>query len=179
MENINKEQSNITAPQSMRISVNVNGKEIDKEVNVRMLLSDFLRHELGLKGTHVGCEHGICGACTVIIDEKSARSCIMFAIQADGAKIRTIESVAETNGDLNYLQKAFQDNHALQCGYCTPGLIMNILNQFETNDSLDLSDEGIRLMISGNLCRCTGYVNIVKAVRQAAKSKGIKDKGTL
>ena len=179
MENINKEKSNITSHQTMKISVNVNGKKIQKEIRVRMLLSDFLRHELDLKGTHVGCEHGICGACTVIVDDKSARSCIMFAIQADGAKIRTIESVAENNGDLNYLQQAFQDNHALQCGYCTPGLIMNILNQFETNKNLDLSDEGIRLMISGNLCRCTGYVNIVKAVRQAAKSIGIKNKGTL
>ena len=161
--------------QNKKISVNINGRNVEKDVNVRMLLSDFIRHELNLKGTHVGCEHGICGACTVIVDGKSSRSCIMFAIQADGSEIRTVESLA--NGDkLNYLQQAFHDNHALQCGYCTPGLIMNITNQFETNESLDLSDEGIRLMISGNLCRCTGYVNIVKEVRQAAKEIGIKDK---
>ena len=157
----------------VKISLKVNGQEIEREVSVRMLLSDFIRHELGLKGTHVGCEHGICGACTVILDDSSCRSCIMFAVQADGAELRTIESVADKNGNLSELQKAFQDNHALQCGYCTPGLIMNILSQFESNEKLDLSDEGIRLMISGNLCRCTGYMNIVKAVKQAAKSIGL------
>ena len=101
--------------QTKTISINVNGNDIEKEVNVRMLLSDFIRHELNLKGTHVGCEHGICGACTIIVDGKSSRSCIMFAIQADGSNIRTIESVADRNGELNYLQKAFQENHALQC----------------------------------------------------------------
>ena len=175
MDDISNDQNNNSTSQTKIVSINVNGKDVEKEVNVRMLLSDFIRHELNLKGTHVGCEHGICGACTVIVDDKSSRSCIMFAVQADGAKIRTIESVANNNGALNYLQQAFQDNHALQCGYCTPGMIMNILNYFETNKSMDLSDEGIRFMISGNLCRCTGYVNIVKAVRQAAREIGIKD----
>ena len=159
----------------LNIKFKLNNKFVEKKVEPRLLLSDFLRNNCGLTGTHVGCEHGICGACTVIVDGKSSRSCIMFAIQTDGSEIKTVESLA--NGDkLNYLQQAFHDNHALQCGYCTPGLIMNITNQFDTNDSLDLSDEGIRLMISGNLCRCTGYVNIVKAVRQAAKEIGIKDK---
>ncbi|MCP4319209.1 MAG: (2Fe-2S)-binding protein [Hyphomicrobiales bacterium] len=146
----------------------VNGETVEREVSVRMLLSDFLRHELGLTGTHVGCEHGVCGACTVMINGRSGRSCLTFAVQADGADIRTIESVADENGDLHTLQEAFRDCHALQCGYCTPGMIMNILSHLEADDEIDLSDEGIRELLSGNLCRCTGYANIIKAVRQAA-----------
>ena len=146
----------------------VNGETVERQVSVRMLLSDFLRHELGLTGTHVGCEHGICGACTVMINGRSGRSCLTFAVQADGADIRTIESVADENGDLHPLQEAFRDCHALQCGYCTPGMIMNILSHMEAEDDLDLSDEGIRELLSGNLCRCTGYANIIKAVRKAA-----------
>jgi len=147
----------------------VNGETVEREVSVRMLLSDFLRHELGLTGTHVGCEHGVCGACTVMIDGRSGRSCLTFAVQADGADIRTIESVADDNGDLHPLQEAFRDCHALQCGYCTPGMIMNVLSHMESNEKMDLSDQGIRELLSGNLCRCTGYANIVKAVRQAAE----------
>jgi len=146
----------------------VNGEVVERQVSVRMLLSDFLRHELGLTGTHVGCEHGICGACTVMINGRSGRSCLTFAVQADGADIRTIESVADDNGDLHPLQEAFRDCHALQCGYCTPGMIMNILSHMEAEGDMDLSDEGIRELLSGNLCRCTGYANIIKAVRQAA-----------
>lgn len=154
------------------VSLTVNGQKVSAEVSVRMLLSDFLRHELGLTGTHVGCEHGVCGACTVIIDGVAGRSCLTFAVQAQGCEIRTIESVADEDGKLHPLQQAFRDCHALQCGYCTPGMIMNILNNLESERPMDLSEEGIRDMLSGNLCRCTGYQNIVSAVRQAAAEMG-------
>jgi len=155
-----------------KISLTVNGQAVEREVSVRMLLSDFIRHELGLTGTHVGCEHGICGACTVIIDGKSSRSCTMLAVQADGVGLRTIESVADDDGGLHPIQQAFQDCHALQCGYCTPGMIMNVLSEFESTTKIDTSDEGIRELLSGNLCRCTGYANIVEAVRTAAERLG-------
>jgi aerobic-type carbon monoxide dehydrogenase small subunit (CoxS/CutS family) len=153
-----------------RVSITVNGELVEREVSVRMLLSDFLRHELRLTGTHVGCEHGVCGACTVLIDGKAGRSCLTLAVQASGHDVRTIESLAEDDGTLHPIQAAFQDCHALQCGYCTPGMIMNIVGMFESGEALDLSDEGIRLALSGNLCRCTGYQNIVAAVRKAAES---------
>jgi aerobic-type carbon monoxide dehydrogenase small subunit (CoxS/CutS family) len=154
------------------VTLTINGTKVTREVSVRMLLSDFLRHELGLKGTHVGCEHGICGACTVLIDGKSARSCLTFAVQASGADIRTVESLADATGALHPLQQAFQECHALQCGYCTPGMMMNIISHFDSGDPLDLSDDGIRQMLSGNLCRCTGYHNIIVAVRRAAELMG-------
>ena len=153
-----------------RISITVNGEQVERDVSVRLLLSDFLRHELRLTGTHVGCEHGVCGACTVLIDGKAGRSCLTFAVQAAGHEVRTIESLAAEDGTLHPIQAAFQDCHALQCGYCTPGMIMNIVGLFESGQELDLSDEGIRLAISGNLCRCTGYQNIIAAVRKAADS---------
>jgi carbon-monoxide dehydrogenase small subunit len=165
----------ITAASSdpkVEVSLTVNGEAISAAVSVRMLLSDFLRHELRLTGTHVGCEHGVCGACTVIIDGVASRSCLTFAVQAQGYDIRTIESVAEADGTLHPLQEAFRECHALQCGYCTPGMVMNILNNLESERPMDLSDEGIRDMLSGNLCRCTGYQNIVSAVRQAAAAMG-------
>lgn len=154
------------------VTLTVNGVKVTREVSTRMLLSDFLRHGLGLTGTHVGCEHGVCGACTVIIDGNAARSCLTLAVQADGAEIATIEGQADEDGGLSPIQQAFQECHALQCGYCTPGMIMNIHAHFESGDPLDLSDEGIRDLISGNLCRCTGYANIVKAVRRAAELAG-------
>ncbi len=154
------------------VSLTINGIKVTREVSVRMLLSDFLRHELGLKGTHVGCEHGVCGACTVLIDGKSARSCLAFAVQASGAEIRTVESLASKSGALHPLQQAFQECHGLQCGYCTPGMMMNIISHLESAEKLDLSDEGIREMLSGNLCRCTGYHNIIMAVRRAAELMG-------
>ena len=154
------------------VALIVNGVKVTREVSVRMLLSDYLRHELGLKGTHVGCEHGVCGACTVLIDGRSARSCLSFAVQASGAEICTVESLAEKSGALHPLQKAFQETHALQCGYCTPGMMMNIISHFDSGETLDLSDDGIREMLSGNLCRCTGYVNIISAVRRAAEAMG-------
>jgi carbon-monoxide dehydrogenase small subunit len=151
-----------------RVSITVNGEQVERDVSVRLLLSDFLRHELRLTGTHVGCEHGVCGACTVLIDGKAGRSCLTFAVQASGHEVRTIESLADEDGTLHPIQSAFQDCHALQCGYCTPGMIMNIVGLFESGEELDLTDEGIRLALSGNLCRCTGYQNIVAAVRKAA-----------
>ena len=150
------------------VSLTVNGEEVSRKVSVRMLLSDFIRHELGLTGTHVGCEHGVCGCCTVLIDGRAGRSCLTLAAQASGYQIRTIESVAAADGTLHPIQQAFKECHALQCGYCTPGMVMNILARFEEPTPLDLSDDGIRYILSGNLCRCTGYVNIVTAVRRAA-----------
>ena len=154
---------------TLHVSLTVNGERVERTVSVRMLLSDFLRHELRLTGTHVGCEHGICGCCTVLIDGDSARSCLTLVAQANGAEITTIEALAAEDGKLHAIQQAFKECHALQCGYCTPGMIMNIFGRFSEFEPLDLSDEGIRTMLSGNLCRCTGYVNIVAAVRRAAE----------
>lgn len=156
----------------IHVALTVNGEPVERQVSVRMLLSDFLRHELGLTGTHVGCEHGVCGCCTVHIDGKSARSCLALVAQVDGAVIRTIESVAAGDGKLHPIQQAFQECHALQCGYCTPGMVMNILARFEEPVPIDLSDDGIRYLLSGNLCRCTGYANIISAVRRAAELLG-------
>lgn len=154
------------------VTLTVNGVEVSREVSPRMLLSDFIRHELGLTGTHVGCEHGVCGACTVLIDGVSARSCLTLAVQADGAELRTVEALADGDAGLSVLQQAFAESHALQCGYCTPGFLMALTEQFESDAPLDLSDEGIRDMIAGNLCRCTGYAGIVAAVRRAAELSG-------
>jgi aerobic-type carbon monoxide dehydrogenase small subunit (CoxS/CutS family) len=154
------------------VTLTVNGESVTRKVSVRMLLSDFLRHELGLTGTHVGCEHGVCGCCTVHINGRAGRSCLALAVQANGADIRTIESVASADGTLHPVQQAFKECHALQCGFCTPGMVMNIVNRFDEPGALDLSDEGIRDMLSGNLCRCTGYINIIAAVRRAAELLG-------
>jgi aerobic-type carbon monoxide dehydrogenase small subunit (CoxS/CutS family) len=156
----------------VEVSLTVNGEEVSRKVSVRMLLSDFLRHELGLTGTHVGCEHGVCGCCTVLIDGRAGRSCLTLAAQASGYQIRTIESVAAADGTLHPIQQAFKECHALQCGYCTPGMVMNVVGRFEEPASLDLSDDGIRDLLSGNLCRCTGYLNIITAVRRAAELLG-------
>lgn len=151
------------------VRLTVNGEEVERDVSVRMLLSDFLRHELGLTGTHVGCEHGVCGCCTVIMNDVAVRSCLTFALQAEGAEIRTVEGLGDEDGTLHPLQQAFQDNHALQCGYCTPGFLMSIVNYIEQTEELDLSEDAVREVLSGNLCRCTGYQNIVSAFIQAAK----------
>ena len=151
------------------VSMTVNGDRVERKVSPRMLLSDFIRHELGLTGTHVGCEHGVCGCCTVIIDGRAGRSCLAFAVQADGADIRTIESVAAPDGTLHPVQQAFRESHALQCGYCTPGFVMSIVDYLEGNSDPDLSEEAIREVLSGNLCRCTGYKNIVAAFRRSAE----------
>ena len=144
------------------ITVTVNGDDYERDVEPRMLLADFLRHELGLTGTHVGCEHGVCGACTVILNGDSVRSCLCFAIQVDGAVIETVEGLG-TVDSLNPLQQSFQKHHALQCGFCTPGMLMtgvDLLRKYPL-----ATDEQIREGLSGNLCRCTGYEHIVQAIR--------------
>ena len=144
------------------ITVTVNGEDYEREVEPRMLLADFLRHELGLTGTHVGCEHGVCGACTVILNGDSVRSCLCFAIQVDRAVIETVEGLG-TVDNLNPLQQSFQQHHALQCGFCTPGMLMtgvDLLRKYPL-----ATDEQIREGLSGNLCRCTGYEHIVQAIR--------------
>jgi carbon-monoxide dehydrogenase small subunit len=150
-----------------RVSLTVNGVEFTREVEARLLLSDFIRHELGLTGTHVGCEHGVCGACTVRLDGAPVRSCLMFAVQADGHTIATVEGLAPARGQLSVLQQAFQDAHGLQCGYCTPGILMTVSAFLE--ESADPTEEEVRHALSGNLCRCTGYQHIVDAVLLAAK----------
>jgi aerobic carbon-monoxide dehydrogenase small subunit len=151
------------------VKLKVNGKSYTRAVEPRMLLSDFLREELELKGTHVGCEHGVCGTCTVLVDGETARSCLVFAAQVDGAEVRTIESLA-VNGRMNALQEAFWEKHGLQCGFCTPGMLMSATELLEKNP--DPSLEEIREAVSANLCRCTGYYNIVEAVQTAvAKMK--------
>lgn len=154
-------------PSSVTISVNVNGRAYDREVEARLLLSDFLRHELGLTGTHVGCEHGVCGACTVLMDGQAVRSCLVFAAQADGAQVQTVEGLAPAEDRLHALQSAFRDAHGLQCGFCTPGILMTMVPFLEENPHP--TEDEVRLAISGNLCRCTGYANIVRAVMLAAE----------
>ena len=155
----------------MLIRLKVNGTEVEREVSVRTTLADFLRHELNLTGTHVGCEHGVCGACTVLLDGHSARSCLTLAVQADGLSVTTIEGLSNAEGTsdgitLGPLQQAFMDCHALQCGFCTPGML-STLTEF-LRDHANPTEQEVRLAISGNLCRCTGYENIVKAALQAA-----------
>jgi carbon-monoxide dehydrogenase small subunit len=151
----------------IRISVTVNGRVHEREVEPRLLLSDFLRHDLGLTGTHVGCEHGVCGACTLLFDGEPVRSCILFAVQADGHAVTTVEALAPAAGELHPLQQAFWECHGLQCGFCTPGFLMTLVPFLEANP--DPSEEEIRRAISGNLCRCTGYQHIVDAVKLAAE----------
>ncbi|MCA9970077.1 MAG: (2Fe-2S)-binding protein [Anaerolineales bacterium] len=149
----------------MKISMTVNGKTVAKEVEPRTLLVHFLRDELGLTGTNVGCDTSQCGACTVHMDGLAVKSCTVFAVQADGADIKTIEGLA-SNGHLHPMQQAFWDNHGLQCGYCTPGMIMAATKLVEGKP--DITEEEIRHGLEGNMCRCTGYANIVRAVQQAA-----------
>ena len=152
-----------------RISLTVNGRAYDREIEPRLLLSDFLRHELGLTGTHVGCEHGVCGACTILFDGQPVRSCIMFAVQADGHDLQTVEALAPGPERLHPLQQAFWECHGLQCGFCTPGFLMTLVPFLEENP--DPSEAEIRQAISGNLCRCTGYQHIVDAVKLAAERR--------
>ncbi|MSQ19711.1 MAG: (2Fe-2S)-binding protein [Betaproteobacteria bacterium] len=152
--------------ESAHIRVTVNGSPIECDVEPRMLLGDFLRTTLALTGTHFGCEHGVCGACTVIVNGDSTRSCLMFAVQADGGTVETVESLGTIDA-LHPLQEAFRTHHALQCGYCTPGMLMTALDLIRKRPLAN--DAEIRDGLSGNLCRCTGYQNIVIAVREAAK----------
>jgi aerobic carbon-monoxide dehydrogenase small subunit len=150
----------------MQVVLTVNGDRYDVEVEPRRLLSDVLRHDLGLTGTHVGCEHGVCGCCTVLVDGEPARSCLMLAATAEGARIDTVEGLAKADGTLHPLQEAFQRHHGLQCGFCTPGFLM--LASTVYRDAPAMTDEQIRTALGGQLCRCTGYVGIVRAVRAAA-----------
>ncbi len=152
--------------QRIPIKVRVNGVVYEREVEPRLLLSDFIRHDLGLTGTHVGCEHGVCGACTILFDGQPIRSCLLFAVQADGHNILTVEGLAPDPDHLHPIQEAFHDAHALQCGFCTPGFVMSLKPFLEENP--DPTDDEIREAISGNLCRCTGYDHIVTAVHLAA-----------
>jgi aerobic carbon-monoxide dehydrogenase small subunit len=153
-------------PQQTPVRVRVNGETYERSVEPRLLLSDFLRHELGLTGTHVGCEHGVCGACTVLLDGESVRSCLMLTPQAHGHDVVTVEGLGMGAGGLHPLQAAFREAHALQCGFCTPGMLLTLLPFLRENPSP--SPEEIREAISGNLCRCTGYQHIVDAVQLAA-----------
>lgn len=148
------------------ISVTVNGTLYRRSVEPRLLLSDFLRHDLGLTGTHVGCEHGVCGACTVLVDGQAVRSCLVLAVQVDGAEVTTVEGLAGPEGQLHPIQQAFTDEHALQCGFCTPGFLMAIHEMLEDDPSP--SEEEMRDVLGGQLCRCTGYQGILRAVRAAA-----------
>jgi len=163
------------------ISLTVNGSPASRTVEPRLLLSDFLRHDLELTGTHVGCEHGVCGACTVLLDGEAVRSCLLFAVQADGHAIETVEGLAPgggaggREGDLHPLQAAFHAAHALQCGFCTPGFLMTLVPFLRENPDPD--EHEIREALSGNLCRCTGYKNIVDAVALAARKPGADARG--
>jgi carbon-monoxide dehydrogenase small subunit len=151
----------------LNVELKVNGQPYSRSVEPRMLLSDFLRHELKLTGTHVGCEHGVCGACTVLVDDQAVRSCLMLAVQADGFEITTVEGLAEDKTDLHPVQQAFWDNHGLQCGFCTAGIMLSVLPFLQENPNP--SEAEIREALSGNICRCTGYQHIVDSVKQAAE----------
>jgi aerobic carbon-monoxide dehydrogenase small subunit len=151
---------------SEQVSMVVNGRPIEGEVEPRLSLADFLREDANLYGTHLGCEHGVCGACTILLDGEPVRSCLMLAVQADSAEVTTVEGLADDDG-LHPLQEAFSEHHALQCGFCTPGFLLTVLYLLRERPDLD-DEEEIREALSGNLCRCTGYQNIVDAVRDAA-----------
>jgi len=150
------------------ITVTVNGAAFEGAVEPRLLLVDFLRHTLGLTGTHVGCEHGVCGACTILLDGDSVRSCLLFAVQTDGRRVETVESLGRI-GQMNALQESFHEHHALQCGFCTPGMLMTATDLLKKYPLA--TDDDIREGLSGNLCRCTGYDHIVKAIRALLTSK--------
>ena len=152
-----------------RVAIEINGRIYEREVEPRLLLSDFIRHEANLTGTHVGCEHGVCGACTIQLDGDPVRSCLMLAVQARGHSIRTVEAMAGPDAALSPLQQAFHEAHALQCGFCTPGFLMTLEPFVAAADPESLDDRTIREVLSGNLCRCTGYQNIVTAVRLAVE----------
>lgn len=156
----------IKPDQKQRVALVVNGKTVSGFAEPRMLLTDFLRHELGLYGTHVGCEHGVCGACTAIIDGAATRSCLRYAVQCDGLEIQTVEGLAEADGTLNVLQKAFNENGALQCGFCTAGILMSSTKFLQENPKPN--EDEVRDMLSGHICRCTGYEQIVQAILQAS-----------
>ncbi|MDA9547684.1 (2Fe-2S)-binding protein [Bradyrhizobium sp. CCBAU 45321] len=148
------------------VSITLNGKPVEGEAEPRMLLSDFLRHELGATGTHVGCEHGVCGACTIVVDEMLTRACLALAVQVDGCDIGTVEGLAPSPDRLGVLQSAFRRNHALQCGFCTAGILMSLDHYLSRHKAP--TEDGIRDLVSGHLCRCTGYTPIIQAALEAA-----------
>ena len=150
------------------ITLTVNGVRHSREVETRLTLGDFLRRDLGLTGTHLGCEHGVCGACTVHLDGEAVRSCILFAVQADGARVITVEGLAKSDGTLHPVQQAFRDHHGLQCGFCTPGMLMTLAAFLAEN--ANPTEREVREAISGNICRCTGYQGIVAAALDAARA---------
>lgn len=154
------------------LSVTINGTEYRSEVEARKLLVDFIRDDLGLTGTHAGCEHGVCGACTILWNGEPIRSCLIFAVQADGAELKTIEGLAPSGTELHPLQSAFWEYHGLQCGFCTPGILLTA--EALLNEKPNPSEDEIREWISGNLCRCTGYQNIITAIQQVAKKRTSK-----
>ena len=151
-----------------RVTLTLNGRKVTGEAESRTLLTDFLRHEIGLTGTHVGCEHGVCGCCTVLIDGVASRSCLTLAMQADGRTVQTVESLAAPDGKLNVLQEAFRTHHALQCGFCTPGILMSFTDFLKRKP--DPSEQDVREVLGGHICRCTGYDGLIKAVLAAAKT---------
>ena len=159
MRRVNKDQK-------VRVSLTLNGRKLSAEAEPRMLLSDFLRHSLGATGTHVGCEHGVCGCCTVQIDGTAVRSCLTLAMQAEGRDVKTVESLAGADGKLNKLQQAFQNHHALQCGFCTPGILMSFTDYLSRNPTP--TEDELREVLSGHICRCTGYAGIMAALKEAA-----------
>jgi carbon-monoxide dehydrogenase small subunit len=154
----------------MQISVTINGKQETGEVEPRTLLVEFIRYQLGLTGTHVGCDTSQCGACTIHMNGRSVKACTMLAVQADGQNVATIEGVAEPDGTLHPMQEAFRDNHGLQCGFCTPGMIMSALAMVDRHNGKALDEQTIREELEGNLCRCTGYHGIVKAIAAGSKA---------
>ena len=158
----------VSRDQRTRVTLTLNGMKLSADAEPRLLLSDFLRHALGATGTHVGCEHGICGCCTVMIDGVAQRSCLTLAVQVEGREVQTVESLAAPDGTLNPLQQAFRNNHALQCGFCTPGILMSFTDYLARNPKP--TTEEIRDVLSGHICRCTGYAGIVAAVEEVAKS---------
>ena len=155
----------VNRDQKVRISLTLNGRKVAAETEPRMLLSDFLRHSLASTGTHVGCEHGVCGCCTVLIDGTAVRSCLTLAVQAEGREVKTVESLAGADGKLNKLQQAFQNNHALQCGFCTPGILMSFTDFLARNPKP--TEDELREVLSGHICRCTGYSGIMAALLEA------------
>jgi 2-furoyl-CoA dehydrogenase 2Fe-2S iron sulfur subunit len=159
MRRVNKDQR-------VRVTLTLNGRKLSADAEPRLLLSDFIRHGIGLTGTHVGCEHGICGSCTVLIDGVAQRSCLTLAVQVEGREVRTVESLAAPDGTLNPLQQAMRANHGLQCGFCTPGILMSFTDFLSRNPHP--TEAEIREVLSGHLCRCTGYAGIVAAVKDVA-----------
>lgn len=157
----------LSRSQKTRVTFTLNGRKASGEAEPRLLLTDFLRHEIGLTGTHVGCEHGVCGCCTVLIDGVAARSCLTLAVQVEGRSVETVESLSGPDGTLNTLQAAFREHHALQCGFCTPGILMSFTDFLKRKP--DPTEEEVREVLGGHICRCTGYSGLIAAVMDASR----------